>query len=103
MINEDLSSKPSPSEDLNELSALVPKELERVQKQRDQVEQELASLQSLQKIISNEMLAGVEMLDRKKDQPTSEVWNVMTSFRINMDQERANIIKEQDKLKTQLS
>jgi len=40
------------------------------------------------------MLAGVEMLDRKKEQPSSEVWNLMTSFRINLDQERALIIRQ---------
>ncbi len=43
------------------------------------------------------------MLDRNKDQPTSQVWNMMTSFRINLDQERSLILKEQDSLKKQLA
>ena len=49
------------------------------------------------------MLAGVETLDRKKDQVSSEVWNMLTSFRINLDQERAMILREQDSLKKQLA
>jgi hypothetical protein len=49
------------------------------------------------------MLAGVEMIDRKKEQPSSEVWNLMTAFRINLDQERALIIREQDSLRKQIS
>jgi hypothetical protein len=49
------------------------------------------------------MLAGVETLDRKKDQANSEVWNMLTSFRINLDQERAMILREQDSLKKQLA
>ena len=43
------------------------------------------------------------MLDRNKDQPSSQVWNLMTSFRINLDQERSLILKEQDSLKKQLA
>lgn len=49
------------------------------------------------------MLAGVETLDRKKEQASSEVWNMLTSFRINLDQERAIILREQDSLKKQLT
>ena len=47
VVNDDHPSKANPHEDLNELSALVPKELERVLNKRDRLEQELASLQSL--------------------------------------------------------
>jgi predicted component of type VI protein secretion system len=47
VVNDDHPSKSNPHEDLNELSALVPKELERVLNKRDRLEQELASLQSL--------------------------------------------------------
>ena len=49
----------SENEELNELAAIVPKELERVLSRKAKLESELRSMQSLLKIVGTDMIAGI--------------------------------------------
>jgi len=51
------------------------------------------------------MLAGVDLVRDRKDaeQPSTSVWSLMTSFKINLDQERSLLLREESSLKTHIT
>lgn len=76
----------SPDTDLNELAVIIPKEVERVEEQQAKLETELKALHSLLQIVGSDMLAGVE-----SNEVGARVWNMMTSFKVNIDTEKAQV------------
>lgn len=55
----------SPDNDLNELSAIVVKEIARIEEQKGKIEEEVKSMQSLLQIVGSDMLGGISSNDRQ--------------------------------------
>ena len=93
---------------LNELAVVIPREIERVEEKQASLESELKAMQSLLKIVGEDMVAGISddgvpSLSPNLEAPGTKVWGMLIDFKQTVALEEQIIKRDIRALEKQMS